>query len=100
MFQAPPPVTQTLIALNVIAFVLEALLGDRWFDSFMLWPLGRDFAPLQIRTYGFLHGGLTHLLFNMLGLYMFGSDIERVWGQKRYLTYYLTCVISAAIAQL
>ena len=100
MFQAPPPVTQTLIALNVIAFVLEALLGDRWFDSFMLWPLGRDFAPWQILTYGFLHGGLTHLLFNMLGLYMFGSDIERVWGQKRYLTYYLTCVITAAIAQL
>ena len=100
MFQAPPPVTQTLIALNVIAFALEALLGNRWFDNFMLWPLGRDFAPWQILTYGFLHGGLTHLLFNMLGLYMFGSDIERVWGQRRYLIYYLTCLISAAIAQL
>ena len=100
MFQAPPPVTQTLIALNVIAFALEALLGNRWFENFMLWPLGRDFAPWQVLTYGFLHGGLTHLLFNMLGLYMFGSDIERVWGQKRYLTYYLACVITAAIAQL
>jgi membrane associated rhomboid family serine protease len=100
MFQAPPPVTQTLIALNVIAFALEALLGGRWFENFMLWPLGRDFAPWQVLSYGFLHGGLTHLLFNMLGLYMFGSDIERVWGQKRYLTYYLTCVITAAIAQL
>ena len=100
MFQAPPPVTQTLIALNVIAFALEALLGSRWFENFMLWPLGRDFAPWQVLSYGFLHGGLTHLLFNMLGLYMFGSDIERVWGQKRYLTYYLTCVITAAIAQL
>lgn len=100
MFQSPPPVTQTLIALNVIAFALEALLGGRWLNDLMLWPLGRDFAPWQVLTYGFLHGSLTHLLFNMLGLYMFGSDIERVWGQKRYLTFYLVCVVSAAIAQL
>ena len=100
MFQAPPPITQTLIAVNVIAFALEALLGGRWFNDMMLWPLGSEFAPWQILTYGFLHGSLTHLLFNMLGLYMFGSDIERVWGERRYLVYYLTCVISAAIAQL
>jgi rhomboid family protein len=101
MFRAPPPITQTLIAVNVIAFALEALLGGRWFDDLMLWPLGGDgFGPWQVLTYGFLHGSLTHLLFNMLGLYMFGSDIERVWGERRYLVYYLTCVISAAIAQL
>lgn len=100
MFQAPPPVTQTLIALNVIAFALEALLGTRWFADLMLWPLGANFAPWQVLTYGFLHGSLTHLLFNMLGLYMFGSDIERVWGQRRYLAYYLVCVVTAAIAQL
>ena len=100
MFQSPPPVTQTLIAINVIAYALEALLGGSWLNDLMLWPLGRDFAPWQVLTYGFLHGSLTHLLFNMLGLYMFGSDIERVWGPRRFLTYYLTCVISAAIAQL
>ena len=100
MFQAPPPITQTLIAVNVIAFALEALLGARWFNDLMLWPLGGEFAPWQVLSYGFLHGSLTHLLFNMLGLYMFGSDIERVWGEKRYLVYYLSCVITAAIAQL
>jgi membrane associated rhomboid family serine protease len=100
MFQAPPPLTQSLIVVNVIAFALEALLGTRWFVDLMLWPLGPDFAPWQVLSYGFLHGSLTHLLFNMFGLYMFGSDIERVWGQRRYLTYYLVCVVTAAIAQL
>ena len=100
MFQSPPPITRTLIIVNVIAYLLEGLLGSRWFEDLMLWPFGRAFAPWQVLSYGFLHGSLTHLLFNMLGLYMFGSDIERVWGEKRFLAYYLTCVISAAIAQL
>ena len=100
MFQSPPPITRTLIIVNVIAYLLEGLLGSRWFEDLMLWPFGRAFAPWQVLSYGFLHGSLTHLLFNMLGLYMFGSDIERVWGEKRFLAYYFTCVISAAIAQL
>ena len=100
MFRSPPPVTQSLIGINVIAFAAEGLLGTRWFADFMLWPVGVDFAPWQILTYGFMHGSLTHLLFNMLALYMFGSDLENVWGQRRYLTYYLSCVVSAAIAQL
>ena len=100
MFRAPPPTTQALIGLNVIAFALQGLLGDGVFANFALWPLGAEFAPWQILTYGFLHGSLMHLLFNMLGLYMFGSDIESVWGQRRFIIYYLTCIITAAIAQL
>ena len=56
--------------------------------------------PWQIITYAFLHGNLTHLLFNMFGVYMFGSDLERVWGPRRYLTFYMVSAISAAIAQL
>ena len=56
--------------------------------------------PWQIVTYAFLHGGLAHLLFNMYGLYMFGGDVERVWGARRYLTFYFVCAIAAAIAQL
>jgi membrane associated rhomboid family serine protease len=51
-------------------------------------------------TYGFLHGGLTHLFFNMFALYMFGGEIERLLGSRRFLTYYLACVIGAAVAQL
>lgn len=100
MFRPIPPGTQTLIGLNVIAFALQAFLGDGLIEWFALWPVGPEFAPWQILTYGFLHGSLMHLLFNMFGLYMFGSDIEHVWGQRRYVTYYLACVVTAAIAQL
>ena len=100
MFRPIPPGTQTLIGLNVIAFALQSFLGGGFIQSLALWPLGSEFAPWQVLTYGFLHGSLMHLLFNMFGLYMFGSDIESVWGRRRYVFYYLTCVISAAIAQL
>jgi membrane associated rhomboid family serine protease len=76
---------------------------------FALWPLHIPvgtyppevgFQPWQLVTYSFLHGGLTHLLFNMLALYMFGSDLERVFGQRRFALYYFVCVVTAAIAQL
>lgn len=51
-------------------------------------------------TYGFLHGGFAHLFFNMFALYMFGSEIERVLGPRRYLIYYLASVVGAAVMQL
>ena len=95
-----PQTTQTLIGINVIAFALQMLLNGAMFAQLALWPFGSEFAPWQVVTYAFLHGSLMHLLFNMFGLYMFGSDIESVWGPRRYLTYYLVCVVSAAIAQL
>jgi membrane associated rhomboid family serine protease len=100
MFRPIPPTTQSLIGLNVIAFALQAMFGGQWFSQLALWPLGSEFWPWQLVTYGFLHGGLMHLLFNMFGLYMFGSDIEAVWGQRRFLTYYLVCIVTAGIAQL
>ena len=58
------------------------------------------FAPWQIVTYGFLHGGIAHIFFNMLGLYMFGSDIERLFGSRYFLVYYFACLVSAALCQL
>jgi len=100
MFRSPPPTTQALIGLNVIAYALQSLIGGDLFANLALWPLASEFAPWQIVTYGFLHGSLMHLLFNMFGLYMFGSDIESVWGQRRFVTYYMTCIVTAAIAQL
>ena len=57
-------------------------------------------APWQLLTYAFLHGGLVHLAFNMFALYMFGGAIEQVFGARRYLIYYLVCVLSAALSQL
>jgi len=99
MFRPIPPTTQSLIGINVIAYALQMMFGGS-FEALALWPLSGDFGPWQVLTYGFLHGSLFHLLFNMLGLYMFGADVEGVWGQRRFLTYYLTCIVTAAIAQL
>jgi len=102
-----PPVTTALIVANVAIYFLQQVLPGL-VGPFALWPLGAaamtgghvSFQPWQIVTYAFLHGGLTHLLFNMFALYMFGSAMEQVVGTKRYLNYYLVCVIFAAIAQL
>ena len=95
-----PPMTQALIVINAIAFLLQNVLSNALIGSLALWPLGSNFMPWQIVTYAFLHGSLTHLLFNMFGVYMFGSDLERVWGSRRFLIYYMVCAITAAIAQL
>ena len=56
--------------------------------------------PWQLVTYAFLHGDMAHLFFNMLGLWMFGAEIERLWGQKRYLQFLLASALSAAVIQL
>ena len=96
-----PPVTQALLFANVAVFLLQLASGDALELMFALWPLGsRYFAPWQIVSYGFLHGGFAHIFFNMLGLYMFGSDIERLFGSRYFLAYYFACLVAAAISQL
>jgi len=100
-----PPVTTALIVANVAMFLLYTTVGDM-LAPLMLWPIGAGpytgvgFAPWQLVSYAFLHGSMLHLLFNMFALYMFGGAIEQVFGSRRYLTYYLVCVVSAALAQL
>ena len=101
-----PPVTTALIVANVAVFLLQSA-APGLLATFALWPLassqlaaGVSFQPWQLVTYAFLHGSLVHLLFNMFALYMFGSSIERVFGGRRYLGFYLVCVLSAAITQL
>jgi membrane associated rhomboid family serine protease len=101
-----PPVTAALIGLNIVAYLLSTL-APRVAVGFALWPLGEwmlipgaGFAPWQLVTYAFLHGGLLHLMFNMFGLYMFGSAIEQTLGTRRYLVYYFACVVAAALTQL
>jgi membrane associated rhomboid family serine protease len=80
-------------------FCLQVFLPlERWFA---LWPLASGaFLPWQLLTYAFLHGGMFHLFFNMLGLWMFGSELERLWGQKRYIQFLIAGVLAAAAAQL
>jgi len=102
-----PPVTRTLLIANVVIYFLQVMTGDLLIRPFALWPVASvqypgapSFEIWQLLTYGFLHGSLTHLMFNMLALYMFGGEIERLLGRAHYLQYYLACVIGAAVAQL
>lgn len=95
-----PPVTRALLIANVGVYLLQMLLGKVLIYWFALWPWGEYFQFWQLLTYGFLHGSLMHLAFNMLALYMFGGQVERAFGAKPYLIYYLVSVLCAAIAQL
>jgi len=95
-----PPVTQALLLINVAAFVIDQLLGDVLTRWLALWPLGHGFLPYQVVTYAFLHGSIAHLFFNMLGLWMFGAELERVWGPPRFMRFYAASVLAAAAAQL
>lgn len=95
-----PPVTRALIVANALVFLAEGALGDRLIGWLALWPLGQGFMPWQTLTYAFVHAGLPHVVFNMFGVYMFGADLERVWGSPRFLACYVTCALSAAVAQL
>ena len=95
-----PPFTQALLIANVAVFLL-AQAGFGWLGEFALWPLGSGlFMPWQVITYSFLHGGLTHLTFNMFGLWMFGSELEQVWGSRRLAAFYFVSVLTAAAVQL
>ncbi len=95
-----PPITQALLLINVAAFCIDYFLGAWFVRLLALWPLGSGFMPWQVVSYAFLHGSLTHLFFNMLGLWMFGSDLERLWGPRRFMQFYFASVLTAAIAQL
>lgn len=95
-----PPVTRALLLINVAVFFLLPLVGPGFGALFALWPLGPNFLPWQVVSYAFLHGSFNHLFFNMLGLWMFGSELENVWGQRRYLQFYFASVVAAALTQL
>jgi len=113
-----PPVTRYLLMANIAVFVLQWLLHDASSLAltryFALWPLGPDqtgmtpagqaitvgFRVWQLATYAFMHGGFTHILFNMFALYMFGGAIERTFGARHFAVYYAVCAITAAVAQL
>ncbi|HEY4083840.1 MAG TPA: rhomboid family intramembrane serine protease [Burkholderiaceae bacterium] len=99
-----PTVTKAFILACVGTYCLFYLLPDSLQSveyTLELWPLqsGR-FQPWQLISYAFLHGTQWHLFFNMLGLWMFGSELERVWGAKRYILILLASTLSAAVVQL
>ena len=100
---AIPTVIFALLVANGLFFAAQQLQFEFLLYNFALWPAGSprpEFHVWQLLSYGFLHGNLNHIFFNMFGLWMFGRDLERMMGARRFLTYYLTCVIGAGIVQL
>ncbi|GAB2495217.1 rhomboid family intramembrane serine protease [Arenimonas alkanexedens] len=109
-----PPATAGLLWALGIGFLLQQFLGDPLLLYFALWPLGEfsvgfaadgsplsvGFLPWQVLSYGFLHGSFGHVFFNGLALYMFGSSLEQTWGTRRFLAYFLICVVGAGLIQL
>ncbi|MCL6714059.1 rhomboid family intramembrane serine protease [Pseudomonas sp. R2.Fl] len=110
MFPPVLPVTRALLIANVVVFLLQSFLSEAITLPFMQWPIdftgsANDvaryaFMPWQPLTSGFMHAGPLHLLFNMLMLWMFGSSLEAVWGEKRFTTYYFVCLIGSSLCQL
>lgn len=96
-----PPITQALLLINVALFCIDEALGHVLSYWLALWPLeSTQFYPWQVVTYGFMHGSFTHLFFNMMGIWMFGAELERVWGPKRYSQFMLASIFTAALTQL
>jgi membrane associated rhomboid family serine protease len=110
MFGNLTPVVRALLIANVIVYALQRLtgFGDLLLWEFALWPLGAasqggaPFEPWQLVSYAFLHdpASVLHIASNMLALFMFGPDTERVLGARRFAFFYFACVIGAALTQL
>ncbi len=103
-FSILPPVVKNLLILNGLFYlgtiIFESRLGLNLVNILGLHYFSADdFKPYQLITYMFMHGSFTHILFNMLAVWMFGAALENVWGSKRFLYYYLVTGIGAALIQ-
>lgn len=97
-----PPAVKWLLILNVAIFVVDYFaklwFGARLFEFFQLVPVLVLHGMIwQLATYMFLHGGVGHVLLNMLFLWFLGVDLERDWGTVRFLRYYFLCGIGAGV---
>ncbi|HBF04735.1 MAG TPA: rhomboid family intramembrane serine protease [Prevotella sp.] len=101
-----PIVTKNLLIVNVAVFVASYFFGkdvsgesllNNWLGLHFF--MASDFHIYQLFTYMFMHGGFEHILFNMFALWMFGCVVERVWGPKKFLFYYIVCGVGAGLFQ-
>lgn len=104
MFQRIPTITKYLLITNLLVYLAIMLMGDegliiKYYYGGLHSITSPAFAPYQFVTHMFLHANFTHLFFNMFALWMFGCDIEREWGAKKYLIYYVVCGLGAAVCQ-
>jgi len=103
-FRILPPVIKNLLIINGLLFFatfsfqkfgidLDDLLG-------LHYPASPKFYPYQFISYMFMHGGFSHIFFNMFALWMFGNVLENAWGAKRFLIYYVVTGLGAALIQM
>ncbi len=98
-----PTITKNLLIINVICYLAYIVLGGKGIDLNDIFGLhyaqAQDFRFYQLVTYMFMHASFEHVFFNMFALWMFGGVIERTFGEKRYLLYYMVCGLGAALCQ-
>jgi membrane associated rhomboid family serine protease len=89
---------KALIIVNVIFFIGSSFLGDVAYKLFALFYFENpNFQYWQPITHMFMHGGLMHILFNMYALWAFGSPLEQIWGRKKFLFFYFSAGLGAAL---
>ena len=101
--QKTTPVVLNLIIINAIVFVAQMVFDSTWnlTNRLALYSYNSGlFEPYQLVTHMFAHGGFFHILFNMYALWMFGSVLERIWGAKKFLIFYLVCGLAAGLTQM
>ncbi len=111
-FSIFPPIIKSLIIINVVVFFFDVFfLGLYHINNvplkfyfskyFYLQPIGSgNFYIWQLITYQFIHGGIWHLFFNLFALWMFGVELESIWGSRKFLTFYLLAGVGAGLFQL
>ncbi|HMR90750.1 MAG TPA: rhomboid family intramembrane serine protease [Chitinophagaceae bacterium] len=99
-----PPIVKNLLIINVLVFIAQNVIKPETFDithTFALHDVHSVFfKPHQLITYMFMHGSFEHILFNMLAVWMFGSQLENFWGSKRFLIYYIVTGLGAGLLHL
>ena len=103
--QKTTPVVLNLIIINALVYVAQLILDKSigLTNILALYSFKSEyFSPYQLVTHMFTHspGSFFHILFNMYALWMFGNVLERVWGPKRFLIFYLVCGLAAGVAQM
>ena len=101
-----PPAIKTLLITMTAVFVVQTIVSIVFHDQGEIWIYHLGLVPLAVVkglriwqpfTYIFLHGGLWHMLVNLFVLWMFGADIERVWGERKFYKYFFICGVGAGL---
>jgi membrane associated rhomboid family serine protease len=93
-------IVKHLIIINVIFYIASMVFGELMYDLFaMHYPKNSSFFLWQPLSHMFMHGDTTHILFNMFGLWMFGTPLEQMWGKQKFIFFYLSAGLGAVLIQ-